>query len=82
LNVGRFNVEGVTFNFITFELSTESGWYRGGISFVPDMDEGFLFYWTRDHGQTYKEARMKKIICINFIFWNEGPLLPRLLTFK
>jgi hypothetical protein len=32
--------------------------------------------------QIEKEAQMKKRIRINYIFWKEGPLLPRLLIFK
>jgi hypothetical protein len=35
-----------------------------------------LSRWERGHK---KEAQMKSVIRINYIFWKEGPLLPRLL---
>ncbi len=58
------------------------------MSFVPDVDEGFLFLitpsvasatpppiWGRQGGGK-KEARMKT----NIIFWRQGPLLMSLLN--
>jgi hypothetical protein len=53
-------------------------WMKDFLFLVDDgrstMD-GFIVY-----RQIQKEARMKKRIRINYIFWKEGPLLPRLLT--
>jgi hypothetical protein len=52
-------------------------------SFVPDVDEGFFVLSDRrpyfQMVKIRKEAQMKKRIRINYIFWKEGPLLPRLL---
>jgi len=57
--------------------------------------KGFLFYGDVDcskgvlhtigkpmDSKFEKEAQMKKRIQINYIFWKEGPLLPRLQIFK